>query len=136
MINSIVGLLGLTALGTGAMLAMPQQQEQEMEKDTTPFMLRKLDHSRDILSGLAMENYTLISRNAQDLMLLSHEADWKVITTPEYLKMSAEFRASAERLRDTAKSENLDGATLAYIEVTLNCVRCHKYIRSDYSEKK
>ena len=64
-------------------------------------------------------------------MLLSHEADWNVFTSKEYLQMSSDFRSSAERLRDSAKAKNIDGATLSYFEVTLSCVRCHKYIRKD-----
>jgi hypothetical protein len=43
--------------------------------------------------------------------------------------MSSEFRGSAQRLRDHAKEKNVDAATLSYFEVTLNCVRCHKYVR-------
>ena len=101
-----------------------------MEKNATKFMARKLDGSRNIIAGLSTENFDLISQSAQDLMLLSHEADWNVIQTKPYLRMSSDFRASAERLRDSANENNLDGATLAYFEVTLNCVRCHKYIRN------
>lgn len=109
-------------------------QEQEIQEDTVPFMQQKLNSSRDIVSGLALEDFDMIAKSAQDLMLLSHEADWNVLTTPEYLKMSADFRDSAERLRDSASEKNLDGSTLAYFEVTLNCVRCHKYIRTAQPE--
>ena len=95
-------------------------------------MARKLEASRDIMAGLAMEDFGKISRSAQDLMLLSHEADWNVLQTEPYLRMSSEFRSSAERLRDNAKAENLDGATLSFFEVTLNCIRCHKYVRGNH----
>lgn len=108
-----------------------KQDQDKVETTPTPFMLRKLDHSRDIVSGLAMEDFEMIAKNAQDLMALSQDAEWQVLTTPEYLKLSSEFRGSAERLREAASSKNLDGSTLAYFEVTLNCVRCHKYIRAN-----
>ena len=62
-------------------------------------------------------------------MLQSQESQWQVIQVEPYLKMSSEFRTSAERLRDAAKAKNLDGATLAYFDMTMNCVRCHKYLR-------
>lgn len=101
----------------------------KIQKSSAKFMARKLNHTRDIVAGLATENYDAISKNAQKLMTLSHEADWKVIQTTTYLDMSGEFRESAERLRDSALEKNIDGATLAYFEVTLNCVRCHKYVR-------
>ena len=28
-----------------------------------------------------------------------------------------------------AKAKNLDGATLAYVRLTMNCIECHKYVR-------
>ncbi len=98
--------------------------------DSKSFMNRKLSASKGIVEGLSRENYDLLEKCAQDLMLISQEANWKVLNTKPYLKMSADFRSSAERLRDAAAEKNLDGATLAYFEVTLNCVRCHKYIRT------
>lgn len=105
------------------------QEPQPTQKNASKFMARKLDSSREIVSGLATENFDLISKSAQDLMLLSHDAEWNVIQGPQYLQMSSEFRSSAERLRDVANRKNLDGATLAYFDVTMNCVRCHKFVR-------
>jgi cytochrome c556 len=114
------------------------QQDQEQEKevkpkalDNTPFMMRKLDAARNIVSGLALEDHELIAKSASDLSLLSLESQWEVFQTDYYIRMSNEFRDSAMRLRDAAHEKNLDGATLAYFEVTLNCVRCHKYIRTN-----
>jgi hypothetical protein len=28
-----------------------------------------------------------------------------------------------------AKDKNIDGVALAYVDVTLSCVRCHEYVR-------
>ncbi len=122
---SIVGvvLLGMIATVFGV------QEKQDTDQTTSAFMQQKLDYSREIVAGLATEDFAKISKSAQDLMLLSHEADWKVITTPEYLKASSDFRETVARLRSAGKEKNLDGATIAYFEVTLNCVRCHKQLR-------
>ena len=125
----------LMALCSSAMIYGFQDQEPT-QKDVSKFMVRKLDDSRSIVAGLATENYDLISKSAQDLMLLSHEADWNVIQSQQYLKMSNEFRASAERLRDTANQKNIDGSTLAFFDVTMNCVRCHKYVRKSHPDLK
>jgi cytochrome c556 len=114
------------------------KQDQDPEKegkpkvlDNTPFMVRKLDAARNIVSGLALEDFEMIAKNASDLNLLSMESQWEVFQTDYYIRMSNDFRDSAIRLRDSAREKNLDGATLAYFEVTLNCVRCHKYIRTN-----
>ena len=112
------------------------QEKREIQEGPTPFMLRKLEYSKNIVHGLAIEDYNLISKNAQALMLLSQEADWNIISTPEYLKSSSEFRDSAQRLREMGNEKNVDGATLAYFEVTLNCVRCHKQIRGHANPKR
>ena len=99
------------------------------EKTPSPFMQRKLSAAQEIMVGLAKEDYEKIAVNAQDLMLLSQESEWQVIQVEPYLKLSSGFRTAAERLRDAAKAKNLDGATLAYFDMTMNCVRCHKYLR-------
>ena len=131
--KKIVAVVILFAIGAGTWVYGFQDPVQ---KDSKKFMLQKLNASRDIVKGLAVEDFDLLSKSGQDLMLLSHEADWNVFQTEDYLSMSREFRGSAQRLRDNANSKNLDGATLAYFEVTLNCVRCHKYVRRTLQENK
>ena len=106
-----------------------QQQDQETTLSTSDFMKVKLDITREIVGGLAMADFTKIAKGAEELKKLSLESGWNVLTTPDYLQLSAEFRGSTDRLRQAAASKNIDGTTLAYFEVTLNCVRCHKYIR-------
>ena len=118
--------LAISALGLAAGVV---QEKDPVQPNASKFMDKKLDAARDIVSGLATEDHQKIAKNAQALMLLSHESEWKVFQTQLYADLSNEFRASAGRLRDQANQSNLDGATLAYFEVTLSCVRCHKYVR-------
>lgn len=120
----------LTVTGMAPSTGSPSAQEQEkVELNRSKFMRAKVDHSKQIVEGLAMENYDAIAQNAQDLMLLMNESMWNAFQTPEYVAMSGEFKAAAEHLREAAHTKNIDGATLAYFEVTLTCVRCHKYVR-------
>jgi cytochrome c556 len=107
----------------------PFQEQDKVELNRSKFMRAKVEHSKQIVEGLAMENYDSIAQNAQDLMLLMNESMWNAFQTPEYVAMSSEFKAAAEHLREAAHNKNVDGATLAYFEVTLTCVRCHKYVR-------
>jgi hypothetical protein len=53
------------------------------------------------------------------------QAAFQLMETPEYLRHGKEFRRHAEALRQAAQTKNLDGATLAYVQLTLNCVNCH-----------
>jgi len=95
------------------------------------FMRAKLGHSQHVLEGLALEDYDLIVRGAQELALASQASSWQVLQTEEYARQSAEFRRSCDTLRGAAKARNLDGAALAWMEVTMRCVQCHKYVRDE-----
>jgi hypothetical protein len=95
------------------------------------FMRAKLDHSKNVLEGLALADFDLIARGAQELSLASQESSWQVLQTEDYARLSAEFRRSCDSLRSAAKAENLDGAVLAWMEVTQKCVQCHRYIRDE-----
>jgi hypothetical protein len=39
------------------------------------------------------------------------------------------FQTANRELIRAAENENLDGATLAYLQLTLSCVNCHKVVR-------
>ena len=93
------------------------------------FMRAKLRHSQDVLEGLTLEDFDKIARGAQELALASQASSWQVLQTEDYARQSAEFRRSCDSLRSAAKAGNLDGAALAWMEVTMKCVQCHKYVR-------
>ena len=95
------------------------------------FMRAKLGHSQHVLEGLALEDYDLIARGAQELALASQASSWQVLQTEEYARQSMEFRRSCDTLRGAAKAGNLDGAALAWMEVTMKCIQCHKYVRDE-----
>jgi hypothetical protein len=109
------------------LLAAPGSSEQE--KGKREFMREKLKHSQEIVEGLTVENFDQIAKNAQRLGLLSHAAGWNVFQTEEYVLQSGEFRRAVEALSKHAMQKNLDGAVLAYLDVTMKCVNCHKYVR-------
>jgi len=93
------------------------------------FMQVKLKHSQDILSGLVTDDLDKVAKGAQELSLLSQAGSWQVFQTEDYLLHSREFRRSADALRDAALKKNTDAAALAYVDTTLKCVNCHKYVR-------
>jgi hypothetical protein len=121
-------LLSLAVLLVVCMVA--SRGASQRPDEVSDFMRAKLVHSQKVVEGLALENYDLIAKHAQELSLLSQAANWQVLQTPQYLEHSTDFRRSSDALRDAARKKNLDGASLAYFEVTLNCVKCHRYVRS------
>lgn len=116
--------VGIAALGLLAVRGHSQQPD-----DLKLFMRAKLTHSQKLLEGLATEDYNLLAKHAQELALLSQATNWNVMQTEDYLQHSIEFRRAANAITEAAKQKNLDGATLAYVDMTMKCVRCHKYVR-------
>ena len=96
---------------------------------TKDAMKRKLNHSQKVLEGVATEKYDLIEKNAAALIRLSHTEAWRAIQTDEYRVFSEEFRRNAMSLQKAAQKKNIDAASLAYVQMTITCVNCHKYVR-------
>ncbi|WLD11367.1 hypothetical protein [Planctellipticum variicoloris] len=94
------------------------------------FMREKLKHSQDVLDGLCTEDLELVEKSATKLVEMSQASDWVVIQGPVYAQHSAEFREACEQMGKMAKDNNQDGASLAYLRVTMSCMSCHKFVRS------
>jgi cytochrome c556 len=65
------------------------------------------------------------------LKALAETADWNVIDTPEYVRESEAFIRATDRLLQSAGSKNHDAVALAYVEITLSCVHCHRYVNAN-----
>jgi hypothetical protein len=115
----LVTLAGIP--GTGGRGAPP--------KTAADLMKKKLAQSQKVLEGLALQDFDKIASHAEELSLLSSQAEWKVLKTPLYQIYSNEFRGTADDLVKHAKKKNIDGAALSYVEMTLTCVKCHKHVR-------
>jgi len=118
------------SISAGLLAAAVVAQESAPKADAVAdFMRAKLGHSQRVLEGLSLEDYDLIARGAQELALASQASSWQVLQTEEYARQSGEFRRSCDSLHNAAKTKNLDGAALAWMEVTMKCIQCHKYVR-------
>lgn len=121
----------LTALATAMciLLAGVPSTRSDPELPLAKFMRQKLEHSQKVLEGLSRENYDMISSNAEALNVLGQATSWRVLQTPEYVQYSSEFLRLTKKLDEMAADKNLDGATLTYVQLTVNCVNCHKHVR-------
>jgi cytochrome c556 len=124
---AVAVVLSLNSLAGPRVLAEPKA-----DKDTTQaLMLRKLKESQKVLEGIALNDFTKIAAGADELIDISKTAEWKVLKNAQYELFSNEFRRRADQMRSAARDKNIDGATLAYLELTMSCVRCHKYVREE-----
>jgi hypothetical protein len=105
--------------------------DKKPSKAVSELMQKKLQHSQKVLEGIALNDCDKIVKHAEELISLSKLAEWKVLKTPKYEVYSNEFRRTAQTMIDEAKNKNLDGATLAYLDMTMNCVKCHKHVREE-----
>lgn len=125
----VAGLLGLAAFALASFDEPKKTDEAEPTNDVHAFMQLKLDHSKEVLSGLVLEDFDKLIKHSEALSLLSEETSFQVLQTEDYLQQSIEFRRAADALTNAARKKNLDGAALAYVDMTMKCVNCHKYVR-------
>jgi cytochrome c556 len=92
-------------------------------------MQRKLEHAHSLFQALMFENFDVLDRNSERLQRLSEASNWNVIRTHEYTSHNSEFGRAVDALRKAAQEKDLDAAALAYTEMALKCVQCHKYVR-------
>lgn len=120
----LLGLSGLCMAGLLTSLTLSQ------ESDTLPIIMDdKLEYSQQLLEAVVFEDFHAVERIADELHLLSELSSWDVIRSPEYTQRSLEFQRVATRLAEVAAKKNLDGLALGYVELTLQCFQCHRYMR-------
>ena len=117
-------VLALLFAGTSSTYA-----QAEKESGVKEAMRKKVAYSQQVLVGITLEDYGLIADNAEKLVELSNKTNWYSRQVPEYELFLNEFRRNGEELMKAGQQKNLDAASLAYVQMTLSCVNCHKFIR-------
>lgn len=116
-------------LGVVMLMSAGTVVESRQAPTLSNIMRSKLEHAQQVLEGIALARFEMIESHANDIRILSDLSSWNILRTPDYVRYSSDFRDTAERLRQAATNRNLEAATLAYIELTLQCVACHKHVR-------
>lgn len=119
-----VGVLLVVLVSTDSLAAPASAQDK-----LSAFMKAKLEHSEKVLEGLAREDFDLIAKHSAAISLLCEDELWSVMQTPEYIERSKEFRRSVYAITEAARKKNLEAAAFAYVDSTMKCVSCHKYVR-------
>ena len=126
----LVGLLALTAAdGLG-------QNPQKDKIDSPPLpneaqvMQVKLKRFQALLEAITKEDYKAMEENARSLArIVDTTAFLRAYKTEEYEVQARAFKQAAMTLAAKADAKNLDGATLAYLDMTMSCVKCHNHFR-------
>ena len=123
--SMVVFALAVLAL---AAIALPTDSARGEDR-LADFMQAKLTHAEKTLEGLTQGDHEMIAKHSQAISLLCEDELWAVVQTPEYRERSKEFQRNVNAITSAARQKNLEAATLAYVNVTINCVSCHKYVR-------
>ena len=127
-------LLAVVCLGTVGQFSMGSVQADEKPKvegdpSTSFWMKKKLVYSQQVLAGLASGDFDAIVANAQSMRNLSTVEGFIRGQTPGYRTQLQIFdEANAEIIRQ-AQKDNVDGVALAFTQLTISCVNCHKHLR-------
>jgi hypothetical protein len=109
----------------------PRDDPEQQRKALSRSMAMKLKHTQELVAALAVEDFVQLADNARALKEIGRDTLWKVSPNLKYVKYGAEFTSIAEELERHAREKDLNGATLSYVRLTLNCVECHKYLRDN-----
>lgn len=119
-------------VGAGACVVFPSQAQDKQDKKgvNSALMQKKLEQAQKILEGLATEDFDSITKNAKAMNGLTALEQWFRASEPDYQTQLKTFRFANQELIRLSEERNIDGASLAYVQLTLSCVNCHKYVRA------
>ena len=105
-------------------------KKDEPEPALPKFMRQKLHASNQVLEGLCTEDMKMVTDGAATLMKMSREEQWRVSNDMMYRRYSKEFVNAVEELEQEAKDEDMDGTSMAWVNVTMKCLKCHEWVRN------
>lgn len=103
-------------------------------KTMSVWMEKKLEHSQAILRGLAMGDFEDVRSNANRLKVLNRVEGFVRRRNPDYRLHLNTFSRVVAEIERQAEKQNIEGATLAFNQLTVSCVDCHKSLRNEDGE--
>ncbi len=110
--------------------AEPQDDPTKVDRPLQTFMRGKLTASTKILEGLALEDLVLVKEGAIELNRMSAAAKWRQHEDVLYRQFSAQFRQTTADLIESSREGLLDRSALKWMDATMNCIECHRYVRN------
>lgn len=127
----VAGLGCMTAFISLELNTDAAQKKNENEKRIlAEFMRKKLGASNRILEGLVTEDFELIQKGADELVKISSAEKWRIVNDAMYHQHSNQFTRVAKNLQVAANEKKLDSCAFHWLEATMSCIQCHKFVRS------
>lgn len=122
----VAGIATITSIGIAKEAATDAKLAQQVQES---LMKQKLEHAQGLLGALAIGDFERMITHSKELQRISLEARWSQPHSPAYAEYGEDFRSALERVALSAEKQNIDGASLNYVQVVLTCVQCHKVVR-------
>ncbi len=148
----VVFTLLAASLPIALMTAMPQQEEKKSDQSEQQdekksdriiidaldenaisrrdFMRTKLMYAQNILEGLNTHDFTLIEQAIKDIEMVTEGEQWVTIDNEVYQGLVQDFKKSVARLKEAARSENIDATALRFYDMSNRCIDCHKHLET------
>ena len=114
---------------TGIARESESAQVQLAQEVTESLMRQKLERAQDLLGALAIGDFDRMISNSKELQRISLEARWSQPHSPAYAAYGDDFRAALGRIITAAEKQNIDAASINYVQVVLTCIQCHEVVR-------
>ena len=124
-----VGALWCAWSFSPAAVEAQQPKTGDQNQPVSFWMRKKLEFSQNILSGIATADFDAIVSNAEAMGRLSHVEGFIRRQTPGYQTQLKIFEEAVTEIAREGKRESVEGASLAFSQMTVSCVNCHKRLR-------
>jgi hypothetical protein len=91
-------------------------------------MRLKLGHAEKILEAVVTSDWISLETQSRELEQLTRDPRWSVLNAPEYARHSTRFVHAIQDLHRAAAQRDLEQTPKAYVELTLRCVDCHRFL--------
>jgi hypothetical protein len=99
------------------------------DKNPSIWMKKKLDYSQNILAGITAEDFDKIADNARAMKGLGKFEAFVRSRNAAYTRQLQAFDDINDEIIRQADNDNVEGVALAFTQLTVNCVNCHKVLR-------
>ena len=109
--------------------AVQKSDEKIDDKNPSIWMKKKLDYSQNILAGITAEDFDKIADNARAMKGLGKFEAFVRGRNVAYTRQLQAFEDINDEIIRQADNDNVEGVALAFTQLTVNCVNCHKVLR-------
>lgn len=89
----------------------------------------KKGYAHRLLDAVVLQDYPTIREEAFRLKAVAETEDWSISTNEAYVRNTDAFIRAADALLRSAEEKNAEGTALAYMDLTLQCVQCHRHMK-------